>query len=115
THGIIGVAIAWLLRAAMDATLLTLMTHWLVKDTTAASKQIYPALVAPLSLFAIGMMLHEVTAKLFFIGFASLALITGGYFFVLTPEEKKAIQGSTQRFLRSLSSKQRDPHLRRRR
>ena len=100
-HGITGVAIAWLLRAAVDAALLTLIAHWLVKDIAAASRQIYPMLVAPLALFAIGMMLNEIIWKVFFTGFAFLALIIGSYFFAVTPEEKNAIQRLAQRFLRT--------------
>ena len=99
-HGIIGVAIAWLLRAAMDAALLTLLAHWLTKDIAAASRQIFPMLVAPLVLFAIGMMLDEMTAKLFFTGLAFLGLIVVGYYFAVMPEEKTAIQKAVWRFLR---------------
>lgn len=101
THGIIGVAIAWLLRSTIDAVLLTLTAHWLVKDISAASRQIYPMLVAPLVLFAVGMVLNDITEKLFFTGFAILALIIAGYFFAVTPEEKTAIQRLAQRFLRT--------------
>ena len=101
THGIIGVAIAWLLRAALDAVLLTVIAHWLVKDIATASKQIYPMLIAPLALFAIGMMLNEVTEKVFFIGVAFLILIIVSYFFAVTPEEKNAIQRSARRFFRA--------------
>lgn len=101
THGIIGVAIAWLLRAVMDAALLTLLAHWLTKDIAAASRQIFPMLVAPLALFAIGMMLDEMTAKLFFTGLAFLALIVVGYYFAVMPEEKTVIQKAVWRFLRT--------------
>ena len=91
-YGIIGVAIAWLLRAALDAVLLTLIAHALAKDTASASRQISPALVAPLGLFAIGMMLDETTGKLFFTGFALLLLFVGIYYFAITAEEKMAIK-----------------------
>lgn len=90
-HGIIGVAIAWLLRAAVDAALLTLLAHWLTKDIAAASRQILPILVAPLALFAIAMMLDEMAAKLFFTGLAFLAILAIGYHSAL-PEEKTAIR-----------------------
>ena len=101
THGIIGVAIAWLLRAALDGILLTIIARWQAKDIKVASGQIYPMLVAPLPLFAIGLMLHDFTTKMFFTGLAFLALIIGGYFFAVTPEEKNAIQRLAQRFLRT--------------
>lgn len=98
--GITGVAIAWLLRAAVDAALLTWAAHRLSRDVAAASRQIFPLLVAPLALFAIGMMLDEMTAKLFFTGLAFLALIIVNYYFSVMPEEKTAIQKAVQRFLR---------------
>jgi len=100
-HGIIGVAIAWLLRAAMDAALLTLLAHWLTKDIAAASRQIFPMLAAPLALFAIAMMLDEMTAKLFFTGMAFLVLIVVGYNLALMHEEKTAIRQAAWRFLRT--------------
>jgi len=95
------VAIAWLLRAAVDAALLTLLAHWLTKDIAAASRQIFPMLVVPLALFAIGMMLDEMTAKLFFTGLAFLTLIVVGYYFAVMPEEKTAIRKAAWRFLRT--------------
>lgn len=101
THGIIGVAIAWLLRIAVDAVLLTLVAHWLAKDMAAASRQIFPMLATLLVLFAAGMMLDETVGKLFFTGAAFLALIMVVYFFAVTPEEKNAIRKSAQRFLRT--------------
>lgn len=101
TQGIIGVAIAWVLRACLDAVLLTLIVHWLVKDISTASKKIYPMLVAPLGLFAIGMALNEVTGKVVFISLAFLILGIVSYFFAITPEEKNAIQKSARRFLRA--------------
>ncbi|BBP05723.1 putative O-antigen transporter [Sulfuriferula plumbiphila] len=101
THGIIGVAIAWLLRIAVDAVLLTLVAHWLSKDMAAASRQIFPMLATLLVLFAAGMMLDETVGKLFFTGAAFLALILVVYFFAVTPEEKNAIRKSAQRFLRT--------------
>jgi O-antigen/teichoic acid export membrane protein len=92
-QGIVGVAIAWLLRAALDAALLTLIAHKLANnDMASASRQISPALVAPLGLFAIGMMLDEMTGKLFFTGFSLLLLFVGGYYFAVTAEEKMAIK-----------------------
>lgn len=100
-HGIIGVAIAWLLRIALDAALLTVIAHWLAKDISAASRQIYPVLLAPLTLFAIGMMLNGMMVKLFFTGLAFLGLIVVGYYFVVMPEEKTAIRKAAWRFLRT--------------
>lgn len=99
--GIMGVAIAWLLRAALDAALLTLVAHRLARDMAAASRQIFPLLAVPLVLFSIGMMLDEMTGKLFFTGMAFLALIVAGYFFAVMPEEKTAIQKAAWRFLRT--------------
>lgn len=101
TQGIVGVAIAWLLRAALDAALLTVMAHGLAKDTASASRQISPALVAPLGLFAIAMTLDEMTGKLFFTGFALLLLFVGGYYFAVTSEEKAAIRAMAWRFPRT--------------
>lgn len=90
-YGIVGVAIAWLLRAAVDAALLTLLAHGLTKNMGAASRQIFPMLVAPLALFAAAMTLDEMASKLFFTGLAFLALIIVGYYFAVLPEEKPAI------------------------
>lgn len=100
-QGIVGVAIAWVLRAALDAALLTVIAHELARDTVPASRQISPALVAPLGLFAIGMMLDEMTGKLFFAGFSLLLLFVGGYYFALTAEEKMAIKKVAWRFPRT--------------
>jgi O-antigen/teichoic acid export membrane protein len=100
-QGIVGVAIAWLLRAALDAALLTLIAHEIAKDTASASRQISPALVAPLGLFAIGMTLDEMTGKVFFTGFALLLLVVGGYYFAVTAEEKMAIKKMARRFPRT--------------
>jgi O-antigen/teichoic acid export membrane protein len=100
-HGIIGVAIAWLLRIILDAVFLTVIAHCLVKDIAAASRQIFPMLVSPLALFAIGMMLSDVIGKVFFAGLAFIILIIGAYFFSVTSEEKKAFLKAAQRFLRT--------------
>ena len=100
THGIIGVAIAWLLRATLDAILLTIIARWQAKDIVVASRQIYPMLVAPLPLFAIGLMLHDFTTKVFFTGLAFIALIIGAYLFGVTSEEKKVIQAPMRRLFR---------------
>ena len=99
THGIVGVAIAWVLRACLDAMLLTFIAHWLVKDITIASKKIYPMLLWPLALFAIGMALNEIIAKVFFISIAFFILGIVSYFFAITSEEKNAIQKLARRFL----------------
>lgn len=101
TQGIVGVALAWLLRAALDAALLTLMAHGLAKDTASASRQISPTLLAPLGLFAIGMTLDQLTGKVFFTGFALLLLFVGGYYFAVTAEEKMAIKKMAWRFPRT--------------
>jgi hypothetical protein len=42
THGIAGVAVAWLLRAAFDAALLTWLSHRLGREIISASRQIAP-------------------------------------------------------------------------
>jgi len=92
TLGIAGVAIAWLLRAAVDAALLTWVAHYLNRDMAAASRQSFPLLVVSLALFATGMMPDEITGKLFFAGLAFLVLIIVGYLFALMPEEKSALR-----------------------
>lgn len=97
THGIVGVAIAWLLRVAVDALFLGVFAHWLSKDIAAANRQILPILIAPLALFAIGMLLNGVVWKVFFAGFALVALIVLGYFVVISPEEKIALRKLLQR------------------
>lgn len=99
-HGIVGVAIAWSLRSAMDAALLTLLAHGLSKDIVAASRQIFPMLAVPLTLFAIAMMLDGMTAKLVFTGLAFSLLIVFGFYFVVMPEEKTAIRKAAWRFIR---------------
>lgn len=99
--GITGVAVAWLMRAAMDAVLLTWAAHWLAKDTAIASRQIAPVLVTPLMLFAIGMLLDEMFLKLLFTIAALLVLTTVGYFFSIMPIEKTAIQTVARRFFRT--------------
>jgi O-antigen/teichoic acid export membrane protein len=99
-YGITGVAIAWLLRSALDAGLLTMVAHWLAEDLAAASKQIFPLLALPLTLFAVGMILHGLGLKLLFSAFAFLSLIVVGYLFAVTSEEKVVIQETARRFLR---------------
>lgn len=91
TLGITGVAIAWLLRAAADAALLTWVAHRLAKDTATASRQIAPALVIPLALFSVGITLDGMTGKLLFTGVAFLAILAIGYCSA-SPEEKNAIR-----------------------
>jgi O-antigen/teichoic acid export membrane protein len=100
-YGITGVAIAWVLRVAVDAALLTLMAHRLADDIAAATRQIYPILIAPVILFGIGMALDDFTGKLFFAGIAFLMLIAAAYFFAVTPEERNAIQKSVRLFFRA--------------
>lgn len=97
--GIVGVAIAGVLRIVLDAALLTLVAHRLVKGVAVASRQIFPVLVVPLILFAIGMTLHGVCVKALFTGFAFVAFIVLGYFFATTPEERCAIRRAAQRAL----------------
>lgn len=97
--GITGVAIAWLLRAAVDAALLTWVAHHLNRDMAAASRQSFPLLTATLALFAAGMMPDEITGKLFFTGLAFLVLIIVGYRFTVMPEEKTAIRKVVRRYI----------------
>jgi len=96
-YGIVGVAIAWLLRIAVDAALLTWVAHRLNKDTTAASRQIAPLLAVPLALFAIGMALDGMTPKLLFTGLAFVAILAIAYHSA-SPEEKNAIRKAAWRF-----------------
>jgi len=88
--GIAGVAIAWVLRVALDAVLLTWVAHRLGPHTAAASRQIAPLLALPLALFAIGNTLDGTTEKLLFAGLAFLAILAVGYYST-SPEEKNAI------------------------
>lgn len=90
--GIAGVAIAWLLRAAVDAAVLTWVAHRLGgKDTAIPSRQIAPLLAIPLALFSIGITLDGITVKLLFTGLAFLAILAIGCYSA-SPEEKNAIR-----------------------
>lgn len=99
--GIAGVAIAWLLRVAVDAALLTWVAHRLNRDLATSSRQIFPLLVAPLALFAIGVQLDEMTGKMLFTCLAFLALLIVGYNFAVMPEEKNAIRKAAGRLFRT--------------
>jgi len=96
-YGIIGVAIAWLLRIAIDAALLTVVAHWLSKDTALASRQIAPFLAIPLALFAIGLTLDGTAVKVVFTGLAFLAIFAVAYYSA-SPGEKSAIRKASRRF-----------------
>ena len=98
--GIIGVAVAFLIRTSLDAFLLTLMAQKLKKDITSASMQILPMVVLPFTLFAIGMSLNVMSSKIVFTGFGLIALIGVSYTIVLTSEERTVIQKSLYRFFR---------------
>jgi len=100
-YGITGVAIAWVLRSALDAGLLTLVAHRLAEDLAAASRQILPLLVMPVALFAIGMTLNEIYVKLFFIIGAFIALSVVAYKFAVTSDEKTAIRKMARGILRT--------------
>jgi len=89
--GIVGVAIAWLLRIVADAALLTWIAHRLAKDTAIASRQIAPVLIIPLVLFSVGITLDGITVKLIFTGLAFLAILTV-CFYSASLEEKNAIR-----------------------
>lgn len=99
--GIMGVAIAWVLRAAMDAALLTWVAHRLNGNLATSSRQIFPLLVGPLALFSIGVLLDEMTGKVLFTGLAMLALLIVGYYFAVMPEEKTAIRKAAWRLFRT--------------
>ncbi len=96
-YGIIGVAIAWLLRIAIDAALLTVAAHWLSKDTALASRQIAPFLAIPLALFTIGLTLGGTAVKVLFTGLAFLAIFATAYY-SSSLGEKSAIRKASGRF-----------------
>ncbi len=98
--GILGVAIAFLLRCALDAVLMTLMAHRLKKETAFASRQILPMLVTPVFLFAIGMMIDEITGKILFTIFGFTTLMVVGYYLVVTSEERIMIRKYAYSFFR---------------
>lgn len=98
--GIVGVAIAWLLRIVVDAMLLTWMAHRLANGTVIASKQIAPVLTIPLVLFSIGITLDGITGKLFFTGLAFLAILAIS-FYSASPEEINSIRKAASRPHRS--------------
>lgn len=89
--GITGVAVASLLRSAVDAALLTFVAQQLSKDTAAASRQIIPLLAVPLALFLLGASLDEIMEKLLFIGLAFPMILAVGYHSA-SPEERGAIR-----------------------
>lgn len=100
--GITGVAIAWLLRAIMDAALLTWMAHRLGKGAATTSRQIAPVFLMPLILFAIGMLTDGMLVKLWFVVTALLVLVIVGYRFALMPLEKTVIQMAMRGIVRRL-------------
>lgn len=78
-YGIEGVALAWLLRAAVDAAMLTWLAHRLARGAVYASRRIAPLLLSALVLLAIGMIPDGAEAKLFLAAFSIVVLVAVSY------------------------------------
>lgn len=98
TYGIVGAAIAWVLRAIIDTLLLFVMVRWLLPSVNLFALQ--PILVSVMALFALalGAIIPGLAIKWGFL-LLTLALFAAvEWFFILTPDEKHMICGRLKIF-----------------
>jgi len=87
-YGIVGVAIAWVLRVAVDTIILFMMANRLLSITP--HYELRTLLTAGIVLFslALGAMIHEITIKWLFLLLMLLIFSVITWFVILTTQEK---------------------------
>ncbi len=86
--GIVGAAVAWTARVAVDCILLFLVAGRLLPGSAARIQRILAACVGVLPALALGMLPTTLTVKLVFLFVVCGAFAVITWFFVLTPSEK---------------------------
>ena len=101
TFGIWGAACAWSARIALDACLLTWITHRQNPAITEISrKKIGPLIFVHISLFVIGANLQETNGKIIFF-MVAFAGLTSHAICTMTPEEKSSLREFRAKFLQN--------------
>ena len=92
TYGIVGVAIAWVVRVAVDALFLFIMAHSLLPSTSQFTLR--SVLITSVSLFvlALGAIIPELAMKGVFLFAVLLIFMVGAWFVVLNTDERSMIR-----------------------
>lgn len=87
-YGIVGAAIAWTARAALDAIVLFSLAQWLLSSSKAVIEKLSFATLAALFTFYFGSLKLGIVIKVVFLSSALLFLFLVTWHFILTPEER---------------------------
>ena len=100
-HGIVGVAIAWVLRVAVDATILFLMANRLLSIALPYALKVL--LMAGIALFslALGAMAPETSIKWLFLLLMLLIFSVVAWYVIITTQEKSIIHNRLKAVLSS--------------
>jgi O-antigen/teichoic acid export membrane protein len=98
--GIVGVALAWLIRVAVDCFLLAILAQRLVPDLSKTYSQIIPALVAPLIFFLLGASLQGLAIKACFYFMATACWAVLVYFRSTSILERQSFIAGARSFLK---------------
>jgi len=93
TRGIEGAAIAWAGRVSVDAVLMYGFAHRLVTRMSNFLLRLAAGIAGALSLLCVFVFLHGLTIKLFSLSICLVAFGLIGWFWILTPEERKFFLG----------------------
>jgi len=93
TFGILGTAIAWVIRTVLDSFFLFAIAQYLLKTGKGIVIKKLPAMGAALVAFCIGAVLDDFTVKCVFLLVMFLTYLPAAWFFALGPEEKSIIGG----------------------
>lgn len=99
--GIEGVAIAWLMRIALDTVLLMIIAYVLVPGLRATTQRVLTLGLAPLPFFVVGANLESDATKLAFLCIASVSLGLLIYFCAFSQVERRAGWARLRAFLAS--------------
>jgi len=98
-YGIVGAAMAWVARAALDGMALLVVAHRLMKGGGRVLLQAALLMSLPLPLFALGAALSGFAEKLtFFI--VALLFLSGSAYWLVGTDERQALVETRKRFLR---------------
>ena len=87
-YGVEGAAVAWLLRASVDALILFYMASRVLSAGFSCLLNTLAAVCAALITFVVGALIVGIPAKLIFVMFVSLAFVIVTWFMILTEREK---------------------------
>lgn len=103
--GITGVAVAWLVRVAVDTALLLVIAYRIFPSLASTARRIVILTITPLPVFLVGAVLEPVLMKVIFFCIAIITLALIVYYLVFPRIERQALWGRLRTLLWGSSSR----------